>query len=154
MSTSSLPNVLDGLCDGLQARADLATVSVWSAHPGELVGENVVLALGPVVVTEDALGIGEDDRLETYSIPCGIWIAKAAPNVEDAIRETRDRVHELFGFVETYLNLSTPQTISSTCLDAQIQGFKLTQGPYAGSDFNGRQAQIDFDIEVQAQKAP
>ena len=79
----------------------------------------------------------------------------SSPNQdEDGIKAARDRAFEILACVEAYLNDAIPQTITTTCRSADLTGGNLSQGLYAGSDFNGRAAQIDFQINVEAQKQP
>ncbi len=153
MSTSSLPSILDALRTALAAYTGLSgVVTVWTAPIGNATGENIILGCEEAVVTEEPAGIGEDERWETITIPCALWVT--VPNdTETQIKACRDRVYLLFGYVESYFNDATPQTITSTCRDAQIIQHKLVQGPYSGN-YNGRFAEIDFTVEVEASKTP
>ena len=152
MSTSTVPAVLDAARTALAAYTGLTAVSVWTGPQGNMHGENIVLASDEIVVAEECEGIGENDRDESYSIPCVTWVEY--PNgTETEIKACRDRVYTLFGLVESYFNDATPQTVTATCRDAQVSGHTFRQG-LLSADVNGRWAQIDFTIDVEAQKAP
>jgi hypothetical protein len=153
MSICTLPAVLDALRDDLAALPGLAQVQVWTSHPGELTGENILLAAEAVPLEEEPAGLGSTSRFESYTIPCGTWAA-VANSTEASIKAARDRVFELYGYVESYMMDAIPQTISSTCRSADITLGEFTQGIYAGSDFNGRWAEVHFTITVEATKIP
>ena len=154
MSTSTVPAVLTALRTALAIYAGLTSVSVWTSWPGEMTGENIVLCSGESMEVEDRpLGIGEDDRDENYTIAGVIWVSYP-DGTETEITACRDRAYAIYGCIESYINDTIPQTISTTCRNAEMTGHRLAQGIYAGSDFNGRWAQIDFSIDVEAQKQP
>ena len=98
------------------------------------------------------MGMGEKERMETYDIPGGVFVAKPE-NDETAIRSARDRAHEIVADIETYINSSIAQTLGGTCLDAEFTLGEMRQGPYAGQ-FNGRWCEVTFNVNVRASKEP
>jgi hypothetical protein len=154
VSGLSIATVLEELVDSLTNVSGLSEWFVcWGEAGDEVPPKTIEIGLGAIPWTEEDLGLGgHGPKLEEYVIPGSLFYAE--PGGAEGLNATKKAALEnavaVFAVVEAYINEHWSET---EYLSAAVTGGTVTQGPYAG-DFNGRWAQVDFNIHIETQKTP
>ena len=146
-ATSVLPDLLDAIQAGLDARAGLNGVTVLSgpADADDLGREYIALGLNdPEISIPQRPGAQTVNyRKESISIPCELR-ANQPGKGETNIRAARDRAFALFAEVEDWVRSN--KTAGLSAVDAlHITNARANQG----ADDNGRFVVIKFDLDAQ-----
>lgn len=146
-ATSVLPDLLDAIQAGLDARAGLDNVTVLSgpADADDLGREYIALGLNdPEISIPQRPGAQTVSyRKESISIPCELR-ANQPGKGEGSIRAARDRAFALFAEVEDWVRSN--KTAGLSAVDAlHITNARANQG----ADDNGRYVVIKFDLDAQ-----
>ena len=151
MSTLSISNVIDELVSDLTAVAGLSEWKITFGPAGEPLEKVIEIGHGDIAWTEELLDIGEDDKMEEYSIPCWLMFAEPGSADENATKKAAlDAALEGLAYVETFINANDSGTYYD---DAQIVSGNVGVTPFEGT-FRGWAAYVEFNITVKEQKAP
>lgn len=151
MSTLTIGTVLDELVEGLGGLGGLSLIGVYSAAMGpDYAQDHIELGYEPITWEEELMGLGENERIETYSIP-GRLLVTGAGNDEPSVKQVRDDALERLGYIETYL-MDYPD-LSDVCLSADMRSGEISQGIYEG-EINGRYVEVKFVLDIRATKTP